>query len=98
MTEPRQKHVAFLSLTQPQSPIAWRMFAARLARALVGGQRAQKLVREAALPLVRACAANCGPLRADASDDDHGSVFPAALRRGGRCACEDAWESLLGEV
>ena len=51
------------------------MFAARLARALVGGQRAQKLVREAALPLVRACAANCGPLRADASDDDHGRCF-----------------------
>jgi hypothetical protein len=75
MTEPRERHVAFLSLTQPQSPCAWRMFAARLARALVGGQRAQKLVREAALPLVRACAANCGPLRADASDDDHGRCF-----------------------
>ena len=49
MEEPRRKHVAFLSLTQPQSPCAWRMFSARLARALVGGQRAQKLVREAAL-------------------------------------------------
>ena len=75
MEEPRRKHVAFLSLTQPQSPCAWRMFSARLARALVGGQRAQKLVREAALPLVRACAANCGPLRADGADDDHGRCF-----------------------
>lgn len=74
-SQPSERHVAFLSLAQPSSPCAWRMFAARCARALVGGSRASKLVPEAALPLIRACASNCGPMRADDPDDCSGRCF-----------------------
>ena len=86
MTEPREAHAHSRNRN-----LAWGCCRAPR-RALVGGQRAQKLVRGgvASGGRARRTASLCG-------EGGRGTrrCF-AALRRGGRRACEDPWFTVLG--